>query len=264
MTVEEVEMVFDEMKAEGRTEDEIAGAMYMMYSKGKLTLDELRDLVGILGYEFTAEFEALPEEEKKKPKNAFKDVEETEEDDEADAKLTQRKGDKKKAELTRKIVKFMADINPDEMFYPNYPSEKGYDRHFEFVEDYCKQYGINKKRALKEYDSKKRQKVAAQYTLSKLDVYRFTVLLGLNKTEFVQFMTICGYMPDPNSKLDLFFMDYMDGKYMNNLIDMYGNDFDGSVTICDMDRLFGFQDGIQFTISGTESAAQAIRYCAKK
>lgn len=166
-----------------------------------------------------------------------------------------QKGDKKNADIICDIVEFMADIDPDEMFYPNYPSGRGYDRHFEFVEDYCKQYGINKKRALKEYDCRKRQKVAAQYTLSKLDVYRFTVLLKLNKSEFVTFMTICGHMPDPNSKLDMFFINYMGG--------MYGNVYEQH-TLFDMDKLFGLQDGIQFTISGTESAAQAIKYCSKK
>lgn len=76
MTFEEAEKILNELMEEGISEEELVGAMYMMYSEDKLTLDELRNLISILGYEFTDEFAALPESEKKKPENALKDKEE--------------------------------------------------------------------------------------------------------------------------------------------------------------------------------------------
>lgn len=159
------------------------------------------------------------------------------------------------ADLIYDIVQFMADVNPDEMFTPNYPPNSGgYFRQYDFVEDYCAQKNLNRKRVLKEYDCRKRQKISTQYTISKLDVYRFTVLLNLNKSEFVTFMSLCEHMPSPNSKLDLFFMNYMDG--------MFGP-IGKQRTLYDMDKLFGLQDGIQFTIAGTESAARALKNCIK-
>lgn len=78
MTFEEAEQILNEFLEQGVSEEELVGAMYMMYSQNKLTLDELRNLISILGYEFSDEFEALPESEKKKPENAFKDKEEPE------------------------------------------------------------------------------------------------------------------------------------------------------------------------------------------
>lgn len=78
MTFEEAEQILNEFLEQGVSEEELTGAMYMMYSQNKLTLDELRNLISILGYEFTDEFAALPESEKKKPENALIDKEEPE------------------------------------------------------------------------------------------------------------------------------------------------------------------------------------------
>lgn len=150
------------------------------------------------------------------------------------------------------IASFMGDIYPEDMFFPIYPpNQNGYFKHFDFIWDYCNQKDINHKKALKEYECHKRQKVSMQYTLSKLDVYRFTVLLNLNKSEFVTFMTICGHMPCPDSKLDMFFMDYMNGLY---------GDPRKQHTLLDMDKLFRLQDGIQFTIIGSKYTKQALSY----
>lgn len=159
------------------------------------------------------------------------------------------------ADLTYDILQFMADVDSEEMFKPNFGfGGTEYLYQYDFVKDYCEQKNLNSKRVLKEYDSRKRQKISKQYTLSKLDVYRFTVLLNLNKSEFVSFMTICGHMPSPCSVLDLFFINYMDG--------MFGP-IGPQRTLFDMDKLFGLQYGIQFTIAGTESSAKAIRYYQK-
>lgn len=78
MTIEEAKKALQQLKDEGESEEEILGGMYLMYQHDELTLDDLRTMTGLLGYEFTDEFEALSEEEKKNPKNAF-----SEKDDEA-------------------------------------------------------------------------------------------------------------------------------------------------------------------------------------
>lgn len=85
MTIKEAKRALQQLKDEGETDKQILGGMYLMYQHDELTLDDLRVMVELLGYEFTDEFEALSEEEKKNLKNAFQDVEEIdEEEDEED------------------------------------------------------------------------------------------------------------------------------------------------------------------------------------
>lgn len=74
MNYKELKAYFDGLMKEGRSEEEILTSLYMMYSDGKITTDELRDFIGVLGYEFSDEFEALSEKDKKNPRNAFKDT----------------------------------------------------------------------------------------------------------------------------------------------------------------------------------------------
>lgn len=74
MNYKELKAYFDGLMKEGRSEEEILTSLYMMYSDGKITTDELRDFIGVLGYEFSDEFEALSEKDKKNPNNAFKDA----------------------------------------------------------------------------------------------------------------------------------------------------------------------------------------------
>lgn len=75
MTIEEAKKALKQLKAQGETDEEILRGMYFMYADGVLSLDDLRTMTGLLGYEFTDEFEALSENEKKKPKNALKEPE---------------------------------------------------------------------------------------------------------------------------------------------------------------------------------------------
>ena len=65
MTLREAKQVIDEFLAQGETEEDIVGALYVMYQEDDITLDELEKLIGLLGYEFTEEFKAMSEEDKK-------------------------------------------------------------------------------------------------------------------------------------------------------------------------------------------------------
>lgn len=67
MTAQEVKEAFEELKAQGETEEDIAGALYMMFQEDKISLDELKELVQFLGYELSPEFLAMsPEDQKTK------------------------------------------------------------------------------------------------------------------------------------------------------------------------------------------------------
>ena len=139
------------------------------------------------------------------------------------------------------IIKFVADINPEDMFFPyNWPKEKPYQYPYDFIDDYCSQKNVNYKKALKEYDCRKRQKVRYNQTLSKIDVFRFSVLLNLSKTEIIQFMSLCGYGFNPASRLDMFFMDFINGKY---------GKFGKQRKLYEMDMFFMPRKGeVQFTV----------------
>lgn len=46
-------------------EENALKALYVMYQMDKLSLDDLRAFTGLMGYEFTDEFEAMSEKDKK-------------------------------------------------------------------------------------------------------------------------------------------------------------------------------------------------------
>ena len=66
MTIEEAKKALEQLKSEGKTDEEILGGMYLMFADGAMTLSDLRTLTELLGYEFTEEFEALSDEDKKR------------------------------------------------------------------------------------------------------------------------------------------------------------------------------------------------------
>lgn len=67
MTREEAKKVFDEFLAKGGTEEEIASRLYFMFQEDKINLEELENLLDVLGWEFTEEFKAMsPEDQKTK------------------------------------------------------------------------------------------------------------------------------------------------------------------------------------------------------
>lgn len=65
MTLEEAKAAIEDLKAQGETEDDILKVLYGMFTEDKLSLSDLRTFIGILGYEFTEEFEAMSDDDKK-------------------------------------------------------------------------------------------------------------------------------------------------------------------------------------------------------
>lgn len=65
MTLEEAKKALEELKEDYGDEEGVSKALYIMYSKDMITLDDFRAFLNILGYEFTEEFEAMSDDEKK-------------------------------------------------------------------------------------------------------------------------------------------------------------------------------------------------------
>ena len=55
ITIEEAKKAMDSFKAQGTSDEELLGALYLMFQDEKITLDELEALLDSLGYEFTDE-----------------------------------------------------------------------------------------------------------------------------------------------------------------------------------------------------------------
>ena len=67
ITIEEAKKAMDEMMAQGTSEDDMLGILYLMFQDDKISFDELEALVDALGYEITEEFRNMsPEDQKTK------------------------------------------------------------------------------------------------------------------------------------------------------------------------------------------------------
>lgn len=65
MTIEEAKKALEQLKSEGYSEEDIMKTIYLMYANDKMDLDDLRALTELMGYEFTDEFMAMSDEDKK-------------------------------------------------------------------------------------------------------------------------------------------------------------------------------------------------------
>ena len=65
MTVKEGRKMVEMLKKEGFDEEQIVGGFYQLYIDGKVTVEQLQDLVKLVGWEVTEEFLNMCEEDKK-------------------------------------------------------------------------------------------------------------------------------------------------------------------------------------------------------
>ena len=65
MSIEELKKAIEEMKAQGQSEEEIAGAFYLLFRDGKINLEQLEALVNVLGFELSEEFKTMDPEMQK-------------------------------------------------------------------------------------------------------------------------------------------------------------------------------------------------------
>lgn len=67
MTIDEGKKAIEELKAQGNSEEEIAGSMYLMFKSGEITVEELEAFIGLMGFELTEDFKNMdPESQKEK------------------------------------------------------------------------------------------------------------------------------------------------------------------------------------------------------
>ena len=72
LSIEDAKAAIDELKKEYKLDDEgVAGVLAEMFQAGKLTVAQLEDLIGIVGFELTDEFKNLSPEEQKKDESLF-------------------------------------------------------------------------------------------------------------------------------------------------------------------------------------------------
>lgn len=89
MTVEEGKKAIEELKAQGNSEEEIAGSFYLMFVDGKIDVEQLDALVNLLGYHLTEEFKNMSPEDQ-----MTKGFEEKEEDEDEEIEVKEDKKDK--------------------------------------------------------------------------------------------------------------------------------------------------------------------------
>ena len=120
-----------------------------------------------------------------------------------------------------KCANYMTEINKDELLQLKRTKFKA---HYDFMSDYIYINKINVRVFSKAGLSKERrnQMETKQLTMKKIDIYRLAFITGMSKTEVIQWMLMVGYTFSPSSNLDLFFMDYFDGKFgkVNNLFEL--------------------------------------------
>ena len=118
---------------------------------------------------------------------------------------------KKKNEMTR-IMDFMTELKEDELIEI---SPVRYKYPYDYVEDFISFYNINDSKVManKGIDRRRKSQYKVTKSLKKIDMLRIAVCLNMTKTQFVQFLIYSGKSLSPKSQMDMFIIDYYEGKY---------------------------------------------------
>jgi len=65
MTEQEGQKLIEELKAQGADDESIAGSFYLMFKDGKIDVEQLGELVGLVGFELNEDFLAMDEDGQK-------------------------------------------------------------------------------------------------------------------------------------------------------------------------------------------------------
>jgi O-acetyl-ADP-ribose deacetylase (regulator of RNase III) len=107
-----------------------------------------------------------------------------------------------------------ANINIEDLFVPEF--EKKYKTPIDYIDDYIDCKGLKDLDVYSgQFWSKQQRYVLRTNTfknLKRIDMFRLIYSSGMNFTEAVQFMTLCGHSFSPVNKLDCFFLDYLKGR----------------------------------------------------
>lgn len=80
ITANEIKQTWDEFKAQGRTENDIIGAWYLMFKDGDITAQEFKTMLNVVGYDLSDEFMNMSEEEQKDEDKFFELDEDSDKD----------------------------------------------------------------------------------------------------------------------------------------------------------------------------------------
>lgn len=87
MTKDEALKFFDEVKAQGSSDKDILGILYLMFQNDEIDIKQLEEFTNLLGYEFTDEFANMsPEDQKTKGLKEAEDETDASEEEIEDAK----------------------------------------------------------------------------------------------------------------------------------------------------------------------------------
>lgn len=109
-----------------------------------------------------------------------------------------------------KCIDGILNIDNSDIFIPS----RVHNKPFDFVYDYMDSLNISDD-VLKEsgLDRRYKYRISRQDQISKMDVFRLIFILKMPTQVAKEFMTVCGYSFSPINKTDLFFLDYLNGKY---------------------------------------------------
>lgn len=104
----------------------------------------------------------------------------------------------------------LSDINPNDLLIP----QLHYSSPVYFYIDYMEQKGIKlSKLESVSFDRKKRFKMRSSGIIKKKDICCLSFVLGMNKTQILQWMFLAGFSFSPFVKFDVFFWKYINGYY---------------------------------------------------
>lgn len=116
--------------------------------------------------------------------------------------------------LKRNAIKCAAvynNLDPNKFFAPKMLP---YVHDYDFVDDYVYQKNINDKVLAKDgLDRKVKYKMRKGKKLFNIDIFRIATSLKMEREEIIQFMLHCHQNFDPTDPLDVFFAEYLCGKY---------------------------------------------------
>lgn len=120
-------------------------------------------------------------------------------------------------------------MKKEEALVPSY----SYNYPFDYIDDYVaqKRNGHYKELNQAGYDHRRRARLKTYIDIPRDDIYALIFVLNMNITEALQFMTLCGISMSPCRKIDVFFRDYLFGKYgkVNHLWDLNDLAYDANM-----------------------------------
>ena len=72
ITADEIRQMYELFKNEGKSDEEIIAAIFLIFKDGEITIEEFKNTLNVLGYDLSEEYLNLPEEQQKDEDVFFK------------------------------------------------------------------------------------------------------------------------------------------------------------------------------------------------